>query len=218
MTDLQTTDLFPAFDKLQLLHGDSNLHAIYGGGCTKIPSICLVFMNPTARNVAAQKDWTGIRAPWLGTKLVWKLIQAIGGISEETYAIIRKKKPQEWDNSFAENVYNELARNHFYLTNLAKCTQIDARPLNDVVFKQYTDLFWQEMGSINPERIITLGTQVSYHILDKRIQLEKSAGKPHQVLHNGSIFTVIPTYYPVGQGTRNMPRTISSIKPYLIKI
>lgn len=33
------------------------------------PSICFVFMNPTAGNIAAEKDWDGPRYPWLGTKI-----------------------------------------------------------------------------------------------------------------------------------------------------
>ncbi len=62
---MQITNLFPYFDELQKVYGDSNLDAIYGCGEIHNPDICFVFMNPTSRNVATNKDWKGLKAPWI---------------------------------------------------------------------------------------------------------------------------------------------------------
>jgi len=50
--------------------GSKNLCSIYGGGCNISPKFCFVFINPTARNIATQKSWNGIKTPWLETKQV----------------------------------------------------------------------------------------------------------------------------------------------------
>lgn len=209
MSNLQLTELFPHFDNLHKLHGDSSVTAIYGAGCTTSPDLVLVFMNPTARNISAQPSWQGIHAPWLGTKLVWKMLHTAGKFSDGLFRQTQQKKPVDWDIPFAEQVYTEVQRNHVYITNLAKCTQIDARPLSNAVFRNYLDLFWQEMATISPKIIITFGTQVSYHVLGKAVSLQQDADKPQIVERHGKQFTVIPTYYPVGQGTRNVPKVIS---------
>ena len=56
------------FDELQKVYGAPQLNSVYGCGCEDNPKLALVFMNPTARNVATSGDWTGLRAQWLGTK------------------------------------------------------------------------------------------------------------------------------------------------------
>lgn len=51
------------YDKLQLKYGVKELDSIYNGGCAKNPDICFVFMNPTARNIASNKEWNGLKSP-----------------------------------------------------------------------------------------------------------------------------------------------------------
>ena len=55
--DMQVKKLLKNFNELQKVHGDKNLDAIYGAGQIKNPRLCLVFMNPTGRNVASDKKW-----------------------------------------------------------------------------------------------------------------------------------------------------------------
>ena len=71
-TNLQLTKTHAAIDRLHKKCGDANFAPIYGTGCTKSPKLVLVFMNPTARNVSARYEWTGMRAPWAGLKQTWK--------------------------------------------------------------------------------------------------------------------------------------------------
>jgi uracil-DNA glycosylase len=91
---MQASELFSDFNKLQIKHGEKNLDPIYGAGETKSPDICLVFMNPTAKNVSANKTWKGLKAPWIGTKNVWKLLFEINLINEKTLKQIIAKKNQ----------------------------------------------------------------------------------------------------------------------------
>lgn len=52
---MNKNELIKRYDEMQNIYGDKNLHSVYGGGCEKNPEICLVFINPTARNIATKK-------------------------------------------------------------------------------------------------------------------------------------------------------------------
>lgn len=83
-------------------------------------------MNPTEKNIASDKSWKGRKSPWLGTKNIWKLFYKVDLLSEETFNKIQEKKPKEWDYVFCNYVYEEIEKNKLFITNLGKCTQIDA--------------------------------------------------------------------------------------------
>ncbi len=137
MKPLQLHKLHRTSNALHKTFGDANYCSINGAGCTEKPRCMFVFMNPTAANVSARKSWQSLRAPWIGTKTVWKLFHAIGGISDKTYQATQCMQAHAWTPAFAKQIYRELAHKKFYITNLAKCTQPDARPLSNHVFKQY---------------------------------------------------------------------------------
>ncbi len=218
-TPLQVARLQEKFDELQQIHGEKSLCSIYGAGKIKSPRLMLVFMNPTGRNVSAKPEWKGIRAPWLGTKQVWKMFQDLSILSDVIYTEISKMKPDDWSEVFAEEVYAELARASVYVTNLAKCTQIDARPLRDAVFKEYREHFLQELTLINPEHVVTFGNQVSSVLLQKQISVSQYAGAASESLKvNDLSFAVYPTFYPVGQGRRNLPLAVARVKEILLAI
>ena len=50
------------------------------------------------------------------------------------------KKPQEWNEKFADLVYDNVEKHKYFITNLGKCTQVDARVLSNSVYSQYLDL------------------------------------------------------------------------------
>ncbi len=200
-------------EKLQRKHGDKTLFAIHGAGCTKRPDICFVFMNPTGKNVSAVKGRKGIRAPRIGTKNAWKIFFASWLLSKTTFDQIHKMKADDRTERFAEQVYQEIAANKVYITNLAKCTQIDARPLKDKVFKEYLELTKQEIAILEPKHIITFGNQVSSIMLDKPIKVSEYKNNDHErLIIDQKKYRVYPTFYPVGQGMRNMPAAIERIK------
>lgn len=209
---MQIEILHKKVDELQSIYGDKKLNAIYGAGCIKNPEVMFIFMNPTGKNVSACKSWQGIRAPWLGTKNIWEMFFACNIISEETIKKIRNYKPSDWTVNFSSQIYKELAHNKIYVTNLAKCTQADARPLKNNIFKKYLEIIYDEILAINPKRIVTFGNQVSSILLGKNISVSNYAKQKEVLPINKKTFDVYPVYYPVGQGQRNMPLAIKRIK------
>ena len=170
-------------------------------------------MNPTGKNVSAVKGWKGIRAPRLGTKNVRKIFYASGIISKATFEKIQGMKADEWSEGFSEKLYQEIAKKKVYITNLAKCTQIDARPLKDKVFKDYLGYTLEELALLQPRHIITLGNQVSSILLGRPIKVSEYKKNEYETLIiDNKKYKVYPTFYPVGQGTRNMPSAIERIK------
>jgi len=209
---LQLNHLYKHRERLQKQHGEQSLFAIHGAGCIDKPNICFVFMNPTGKNVSAMKWWKGIRAPRLGTKNVRKIFFASNIISKATFEKIQSMKVDEWSEKFSEKLYKEIAAKKVYITNLAKCTQIDARPLPDKVFKEYLAYTLEELAIVQPKHIITLGNQVSSILLGRPIKVSEYKKNEHELLTiNSKEYKVYPTFYPVGQGTRNMPLAIQRI-------
>lgn len=205
-------DLKKDYDKLQMKYGAKELDSIYNGGCAYSPDICFVFMNPTGRNIASDKSWKGRKSPWLGTKNIWKLFYNVDLISEDTYNKIINKKPKDWDYKFCDYLYDEISRNKIFITNLGKCTQIDARPLSDEVLKKYLDLLFKEIDIIKPKVIIAFGNQVSSIILDKKISVSQNRKICHKLNINNNEYKVYSVYYPVGNGIFNIDKSIEDIK------
>ena len=174
MDILKIADLKKDYDKLQLKYGAKDLDSIYNGGCENNPDICFVFMNPTGRNIASDKAWTGRKSPWLGTKNIWKLFHEVNLLSDDTFNKIKERRPKDWDYEFCDYVYEEITDRKLFITNLGKCTQIDARPLPDKVLTKYLDLLFKEIDIIKPKVIITFGNQVSSIILNKKIAVSEN--------------------------------------------
>ncbi|MFV0626062.1 MAG: uracil-DNA glycosylase family protein [Alphaproteobacteria bacterium] len=208
---MQLTHLHKEFDTLQKKHGSSMLDSIYGAGCINNPDICFIFMNPTGKNVASAKEWKGIKAPWIGTKNTWKLLNSIGVLSNSILELILSKKPNNWDYSFAEQVYKEIANKKIYITNLGKCTKDDASHIKDSVFKEYLELLEQEIAEVKPKKIVTFGNQVSSLFLKTPTKVSEVRKKFIVKEIDGNMFKVFPVYYPVGQGMRNIDKAIEDI-------
>ena len=189
---MKIEDLRKDYDELQVKYGAKELDSIYNGGCEKNPDICFVFMNPTGKNIASDKSWKGRKSPWLGTKNIWKLFYKVDLLSEETFNKIQEKKPKEWDYEFCNYVYEEIEKNKLFITNLGKCTQIDARPLPDEVLKKYLDLLFKE--------------------INKKISVSENRKKCHKIQINKNEYKIYPVYYPVGNGIFNIDKSIEDIK------
>ena len=166
-------DLTKEYDKLQKKYGAKELDSIYNGGCTNNPDICFVFMNQTGRNIATSKEWKVIKAPWVGTKNIWDLFYNLNLVDQEIYEKIKSKKGKEWTPEFALEVYENVKNHNYFITNLGKCTQFDARPLPDSVLAKYLHLLEKEIEIINPKVIILFGNQVSFIVLNKKISVSQ---------------------------------------------
>jgi uracil-DNA glycosylase len=114
---------------------------------------------------------------------------------------------------FAETLYLHIAKKNIYITNLAKCTQADARPLKDNIFKDYLAYTLEELAILQPKHIITFGNQVSSILLGKPIKVSDYKKKEYEIISiKKKTYKVYPVFYPVGQGMRNMPAAIARIK------
>lgn len=204
--------LYKKYDQLQKKYGAKELHAIYHGGCFKNPKVCFVFMNPTGRNVASFNSWEGIRAPWIGTKIVWQLFYQIGLLDQNIYEEIQNKKPKEWTPEFSKKVYDDVSSKGYFITNLGKCTQIDARPLPDSVYLEYLNLLKQELRFIDPDIIVTFGNQVSSILLDQKVSVTEWRKKYEYLKIEEKEYKVYPVFYPVGNGRFNMPKSIEDLE------
>ncbi|MDE6284119.1 MAG: hypothetical protein K2M17_00010 [Bacilli bacterium] len=200
------------YDKLQRKYGAKELDSIYNGGFIDHPDICFVFMNPTGRNIASQKSWKGRKSPWIGTKNVWDLFDSVNLIDKELYQKIRSIKGNEWTPEFAEEVYANVEKHRYFITNLGKCTQVDARVLPDEVFQKYLHLLEKEIAIIKPKVIILFGNQVSSIVLGQKISVSQSRKKLYKKEIDGQEYKCFSVYYPIGNGRFNIDKSIEDIK------
>ena len=210
--NLQLESLKPKIDELQKQFGHPDYTALYGTGCIKRPDLCFIFMNPTARNVSVNKNWTGLKASWLGTKNTWKLLHQLELIPTELFRTTQEKKPIDWNNEFAMKIYGEIAKKKVFITNLARSTQPDARPLPNYVFASCLSLMEEEISLLRPKTIITFGNQVSSALLKKPIKVSENRHQLFPLTIGNKTYPVYPTYYPVGMGIMNMGKAIEDIK------
>ncbi|MFW6046862.1 MAG: uracil-DNA glycosylase family protein [Candidatus Woesearchaeota archaeon] len=210
-------EIYTRYDKLQLKYGETTLKAIYGGGLEENPDTLFIFMNPTATNLASHSNWQGINAPFIGTKSVWKVLFDLDLISNELLTEILDKKPRDWTECFADKVYNEIKSNKIYITNLAKCTQLDARKLKDDIFKKYLSLLEEEITLINPKKIVCFGNKVSSLFLNKKIEVGKNRCVKHYKTINNNSYITYACYYPIGLGFRNRHKALEDLDTILKK-
>ncbi len=201
---------------MQQIYGYKNLHSVYGAGCETNPEVCLVFINPTARNNATNPDWTGIRAQWIGTKQVWSFLTECGLFSKELNNKIETQKTA-WTPEFAREVYKEVAKNKVYITNLAKCTQADARELSIEVFNAYRDLLLAEIDLVKPKKLLLFGNLVASVTLGQKISVGTSRQKQLVLKTQKGEYTCYAVYYPVGNGRFNAPKAVEDVKAILKK-
>jgi len=209
---MKLEELNKEYDKLQLEYGAKELDSIYNGGCINNPDICFVFMNPTGRNIASSKLWHGPKSPWIGTKNIWNLFYELNLVDEDIYKEIRSKKGSEWTPEFAIKVYENVTNNKVFITNLGKCTQVDARPLKNDVFYKYLNLLEREIEIVNPKVIILFGNQVSSIFLKEKISVSEVRKKEFNKEINKKTYKCYSVYYPVGNGFFNIDKAIEDIK------
>ena len=208
-------DLKIEYDKLQKKYGAKELDSIYSGGCVDNPNICFVFMNPTGRNIASKKTWHGLKSPWISTKNIWDLFYNVNLLDKDIYAEIKSKKGNEWTEEFAEKVYDNVKKYKYFITNLGKCTQVDARALPDSVFLKYLRLLEKEIEIINPKVIILFGNQVSGIVLNQKISVSTVRKISFIKKINEKVYKCYSVFYPVGNGRFNIDKSIEDIK-YII--
>lgn len=208
---MKIKDLEIYYDELQEKWGAKELRSIYNGGCESNPDVYFVFMNPTGKNVASFPEWKGRRSPWIGTKNIWKLFYAVGLLDDAVFNKTQKLKPNEWNENFADEVYKNVSDHKVFITNLGKCTQIDARPIPNSVYKEYLELLYKEIEILEPKKIITFGNQVSSIFLNQNICVSKCRKQKFKKEIGNKSYDVYTLYYPIGNGMRNIDKAIEDI-------
>lgn len=168
-------------------------------------------MNPTAKNIATNKEWSGVRYQWLGKKEIWKFLNKANLFSNELLEEVLSKKPKEWTPEFCIKVYDEVAKNDVYITNLAKCSQTDAKYLPDSVFMEYKSLFLQEVSLVNPAKVVLFGNQVSSIVLDQPISVSKFRKQCFELHIENKVYKTFSVHYPVGNGRFNIDKAIEDL-------
>ncbi len=132
--------------------------------------------------------------------------------AKELDSIYNGGQGSEWTPEFAEKVYENVIKHNYFITNLGKCTQIDARPLSDEVLKKYLNLLKCEIDIIKPKVIILFGNQVSSIVLNKKISVSENRRVCHTKKIKGKSYKFYAVYYPVGNSRFNMDKSILDIK------
>lgn len=208
---MKLEDLKIKYDNLQKKYGAKELDSIYNGGCADNPDICFVFMNPTGRNIASSKEWKGLKSPWIGTRNIWDLFYKLNLMDDNIYKKIKEIKANEWTEDFAKDVYEDVKNHRYFITNLGKCTQVDARELSNSVYEEYLDLLKQEIEIIKPKVVVLFGNQVSSIVLDKKISVSQCRKKLFKDKINDNEYKFYSVYYPVGNGRFNIYKSIEDI-------
>lgn len=106
-------------------------------------------------------------------------------MDDNIYHKIKSIKGSEWTEEFASEVYSDVEKHKYFITNLGKCTQADARELPNNVYKQYLHLLEKEFEIINPKVIILFGNQVSSIVLNQKISVSQCRKKKFEKNING---------------------------------
>ncbi|MBW3001575.1 hypothetical protein KY338_00255 [Candidatus Woesearchaeota archaeon] len=199
----------------------SQYKPVLGNGKCKNPKYMLVFINPTKSNISSHHSWKGFRAPFIGTKPVWKVLSKADFFGEQLTKIINISKT--WSPFFAKNVYASLKFRKVYLTNIVKWTGNNADLPNAEKIKAYLPLLKKEIEIVKPKYIITMGLIPFEHLTGHKIKLgeyykevmKTKKLKTFDLKIDSKTYKVIPCYFPVGRGN---PKRAAEILKLLKKM
>jgi hypothetical protein len=200
----------------QIYYGDHTLDAISGAGETNRPKLVLVFINPTHRNISTRKEWTGLKAPWIGCANIWQLFADSGLIDDSINMEIQRAKT-DWSQAFALEVYSHAAERGLYITNIVKWAGLDAKLPEKEKIKLYTPILIDELGLLGTERIIAFG-QLTFDGILRELGIKNSSsfGELNESMISSQtvkgiksrLGEIVPCYFPVGQGIKNRAKAV----------
>jgi DNA polymerase len=185
---------------------DNDLMPILGNGQISNPKVMFVFINPTHLNISSDKEWSGPRFPFIGTKAVWRVFHRAGMFDDRLMDYINNSK--SWSLDFTDEVLDFLKAKSFYLTNVVKWTGHDSTLPDSKKIKVFLPVLEREIELVQPKYIVTFGLIPFESLTKKKIKLNEYYSK---VMENkklsffevqfGNFKTnVIPCYFPVGRG------------------
>jgi DNA polymerase len=184
----------------------SKYKPILGNGKCENPKFLFVFINPTKTNISSHSDWEGFRAPFIGTKPVWRVFHKAGLFNSQLLRVINAS--EIWSSRFAGLVYKSLAKRGMYLTNIVKWTGSNADLPNAAKIKAFLPLLKKEIEIVKPKYIITMGLIPFEHLTGHKIKLgeyykevmKTKKLKTYDLKLGSKTYKVVPCYFPVGRG------------------
>lgn len=203
---MRLNEIWKEVDKLSKKF-PSKHNPIMGNGKCNNPKFMLVFINPTKANISSSPDWKGFRAPFIGTKPIWRVLYKAGWFNAQLMKVI-EASDTNWSEFLAETVYKSIAKRGLYLTNIVKWTGETAELPKARKIKAYLPLLKKEIKTIDPEYIITMGLIPFENLTGHKIKLgeyykeamKKKQLKTFDLKINSKTYKVIPCYFPVGRG------------------
>ena len=110
-----------------------------------------------------------------------------------------------------DKVYDEVKKNKLFITNLGKCTLLDARPIQNSVYEKYLSLLEREIEIVDPKVIVLFGNQVSTVFLKERISVSQCRKREFIKNINGKKYKCYAIFYPIGNGRFNINKSIEDI-------
>jgi len=186
---------------------DNALMPIVGGGRISNPKFMFIFINPTVRNISSNPDWSGFRAPFIGTKNIWRIFNRAGLFDNDLLQEV-ENSPTSWSTDFAEKVYKHLEDQSFYFTNIVKWTGHNADLPNSEKAKLFLPILKREIEIVQPQHIVTFGLIPFNHLVGEKIKLidyysrlqETEEFQQFEKRIGERKFNIIPCYFPVGRG------------------
>lgn len=204
----------------QAYYGDHTLDPISGAGKVNRPKLALIFINPTHRNISTRKEWSGLKAPWIGCTNIWQLFADAGLIKSEINETIQQAKT-DWPQTFALDVYNHVAEQGLYITNIVKWAGLDAKLPEKEKIRLYAPLLVDELKLLGADRIIAFG-QLTFDGILRELGLkspdafgsinEDMLAKQTIYGVESAIGKIVPCYFPVGQGIKNRAKAVEILK------
>lgn len=184
----------------------SKYNPIMGNGKCFRPKFMLVFINPTKANISSHQGWPTFRAPFIGTKPVWRVLHKAGLLNKQLLSMINVSSA--WSPRFAGIVYQCIAGKGLYLTNIVKWTGDNADLPKADKIKAFLPLLKKEIEIVNPKYIVTMGLIPFEHLTGHKIKLNEyykeimktKKLKTYDLKIDSKTYQVIPCYFPVGRG------------------
>ena len=200
--------------QLQRAYGNPRLKPVLGGGKTNRPKWVFVFMHPTDRNISVFKTWKEPPLPWLGTRTAFIFIFKLGLLTHRSLDLILSTNRTDYTYAIAEQIYLDLSNHRTFIAEYVPVTTRGSKPLPSAAYHKAHPLFIKLLQEITPEFVFLLGARISSHFLNTPRGISQIDG---EVFRDSKVpkTKFVPTYYPVGQGTFNQAKAISTIKRFI---
>lgn len=195
-------NLYKKVDNCKFCKRQNNqLNHIFGFGAIK-PKFMFILINPTYRNLSSDKNYVGLRFPFIGVRQFWRVLADGGIISKKVAYKLPLRK--EWGKDDTNNVKNEILKNEIFVTNIVKCCYNHSAYPSKEIIKQQLKIVGEEIKIVKPKRILAFGLLTYKVLTGSEIKISSAINNPNKFKNNEILsklnVPVIPCYFPIGRG------------------